>query len=70
MLDKPLFKSKRFISAVVGVIIMMVVAFVPQLDAYQGEIVDAITEIIMALVAGYSLTDIAREWLNRRGTDQ
>jgi len=66
LLDKPLFRSKRFISAVIGVVIMIIVAFVPELATYELLLVEQLTQIVVALIAGYSLTDIAREWLNRQ----
>ncbi len=64
--DKPIFKSKRFISALVGVLVMIVVAFVPELHPLEGDLASGITDIVLALIAGYSVTDIALEWLRKR----
>ncbi|MFP4322647.1 MAG: hypothetical protein ACLFTK_09350 [Anaerolineales bacterium] len=64
--DKPIFKSKRFISAVVGVLVMLVVAFVPELQALESQLAEGVTAIVLALIAGYSVTDIALEWLRGR----
>ena len=65
MLDKPIFKSKRFVSAVVGLIFMILVAYIPQLQPLEKDIVVHVTDVIVALIAGYSLTDILRDWLNK-----
>jgi sterol desaturase/sphingolipid hydroxylase (fatty acid hydroxylase superfamily) len=67
-MDKPVFRSKRFISALVGLVLMLVVAYVPELRAYEGPLAEAISQVILALIAGYSLTDITRDWLNRKTT--
>ena len=66
MLDKPIFKSKRFVSAAVGLVFMILVAYVPQLQPLEKDIAAHLTDVIVALIAGYSLTDIAREVLNKR----
>lgn len=63
MLDKPIFKSKRFISALVGIIVMLVVAYVPDLQPFEKTLVSGISDVVLALIAGYSLTDIVRDWL-------
>jgi hypothetical protein len=65
MNDKPIYLSKRFVSALAGVILMLVVALVPALAAYEAVLVEAITQVILALIAGYSLTDVARTYLTK-----
>lgn len=62
-MEKPIFKSKRFVSAFVGLIIMILVAFIPELAAYEETLVEAITTVVLALIAGYSATDILLTWL-------
>ncbi len=62
-MDKPIFKSKRFVSAFVGLIIMILVTFIPELANYEDTLVEAITTVILALIAGYSATDILLTWL-------
>jgi hypothetical protein len=41
------------------------VALVPALAAYEAVLVEAITQVILALIAGYSLTDVARTYLTK-----
>lgn len=66
MIDKPIFKSKRFISAVVGVVVMVLVAYLPELAPFETIILENVADVVVALIAGYSLTDIARDWLANR----
>lgn len=57
-LDKSLFESKRFISAVAVVIAMVLVIFVPEFQDVETELVESLTILGLALVAGYTITDL------------
>lgn len=63
MNDKPIYLSKRFISALVGLVLMVVIAYVPDLKPYEPALIEGVSQVVMALIAGYSLTDIARDYL-------
>jgi len=54
-----IFKSKRFWSALVGLVFMVVTAFVPDLEAQVDVIVPAVLIIVGMLIGGYSLEDAA-----------
>jgi hypothetical protein len=58
MLDKPLFKSRRFISALIGLVMMVLVAYVPDLQPIEAVLVESITQVVLALIAGYSLSEV------------
>jgi hypothetical protein len=50
LIDYSIFKSRRFISAVVTIIVMVLVAVVPQLEPLESTVVDtlvALAEIIL-----------------------
>lgn len=53
-----LFRSKRFWSAVVGLIAMIAVAFIPELEQHMEQLVPAIVAIIGALIGGYAVEDV------------
>lgn len=57
-LDKSLFESKRFISAVAVVIAMVLVVLVPDFQNVETELVEALTVLGLALVTGYTITDL------------
>ena len=56
-------KSRRFITLVVGMLVMLVVAYVPQFGSIEDELVSNVTLLVGLLIAGYSLQDVAREFL-------
>lgn len=55
----PIFRSKRFWSALLGVVFMVIVAFVPELEGDQQLLISAITVVIGLLIGGYSAEDVA-----------
>jgi len=55
-----IFKSRRFWSAVVGIVVMVVVALVPELAQYQDTIIAALVAIFGILIGGYTAEDVAR----------
>lgn len=58
------FRSKRFWVLVASFVALFVTAFVPQLEDVQEELITAIAALGVALVAGYSVQDAAREMYN------
>lgn len=56
---KPVYQSRRFISAVSAVIAFVVIYYIPELEGRETFLVDHLTEIGLALIAGYTLQDIA-----------
>lgn len=57
------FTSKRFISTLVMLLVMVLVAFVPQLSGLESELNEWGVAVILALIAGYTVTDVAAQWL-------
>jgi hypothetical protein len=55
-------KSKRFWTAVVGVIMMALVAAIPSLEPYVDTLEPAIVVLFGALIGGYSLEETAQAW--------
>lgn len=52
-----LFRSRRFWSAIVGLVLMVVVNFVPELAQNVDTLTTAIMIVIGLLIGGYSLED-------------
>lgn len=53
-----LLNSKRFWSAVAGVVSMLIVALVPTLADQADQLTTIIFTIVLALIGGFTLTDI------------
>jgi len=49
LIDYSIFKSRRFISAV-ATIIVMVVAAVPELEPLESTVVQSVTDVVQALI--------------------
>lgn len=69
--DKPsavnaLFKSKRFITTLVGMVVMIVSTLVPQLADQLDILAPTIVILVGVAVGGYSVQDAAREIASRR----
>lgn len=67
-INKKVWQSKRFISTSVMLILLIIVSLVPaigieELEPVQDMLVENVTWIILALIAGYSSTDIALAWI-------
>lgn len=58
----PIFQSKRFWSAVVGLIVIVVSALNPELRAHLDTIAPSVVTIIGVLVGGYTLEQTAQNW--------
>lgn len=56
----PIFSSKRFWSALIGLAMMIIVAFVPALQEHADLLIQAIIVVVGVLIGGYSLEDAAR----------
>lgn len=54
-----IFKSRRFWSAVVGLVAMVVSGLVPELKQHIDVIVPGVVGIVGILIGGYSLEDFA-----------
>lgn len=52
-----LFKSKRFWSAIVGVVMMFIIAIFPELEANNSIITEALLIFIGLLIGGYTVVD-------------
>ena len=52
-----LFKSKRFWSAVVGLVLMIAINFIPDLEVNADMLQDTILVIIGLLIGGYTVVD-------------
>jgi hypothetical protein len=49
-IDKSIFKSRRFISAVATVIVMVLVAFAPEFEPLESTVVESVTDVVLSLI--------------------
>lgn len=54
-----LIKSKRFLTAIAGLVATIVVHFVPELEQHAETITGYIVIVFTAAIAGYSAQDVA-----------
>lgn len=59
MTDKPIWESKRFITGAAAVIAMVIVAYVPQFQSVEDQLVTGIAAVAGLLVLGYSAENVA-----------
>lgn len=59
------FKSERFISTLVVLLVMVLVSFVPQLAPMENMLVENGIYIIALLVGGYTITSTAEKFIDR-----
>jgi hypothetical protein len=50
-------RSKRFVSAVVGMIVAVIIVLIPDLQAQEDALLNMVTTFILFLVGGYSVQD-------------
>jgi hypothetical protein len=60
-----LLKSRKFITAVAGILAMVLVTLVPELQQYNDVLIQAIVAVIIAVIGGTALEDAAAK-LNRK----
>ena len=53
MIDTSIFKSRRFIGAVVAITVMVLVAFVPQLEPLESTVVEVVTDVVLTLIEAF-----------------
>jgi hypothetical protein len=56
-------KSKRFISAVAGLLVILLVSVAPELQNSEAFLVESITVIVTLLIGGYTITDAVKDYL-------
>ena len=59
-----LLKSKRFWSAVFGLVAIVIAAYQPGLEPYMSQFITAATVVMVMLVGGYSLQDAVAAGVN------
>jgi hypothetical protein len=59
-----LLKSKRFWSAIVGVVLTIMAYYMPGLEPYMPQIIEGVTIGVVFLVSGYSLEDAINAGVN------
>ena len=59
--------SRRFISAVVGLVFMLLTSYLPDLEPYAPKLQEYAVILVIALISGYSLQDIVREFKQHAG---
>ena len=52
-----IFKSKRFWTALMGILSMVLVAFVPELEPHMETLVPGILGVVGLLIGGYTVQD-------------
>ncbi|MBZ0310182.1 MAG: hypothetical protein K8I82_29245 [Anaerolineae bacterium] len=60
-------KSKRFISGLIGILAMLLVAAIPDFQSAETELITAFTSIILFLIGGYTLEGSFKAWLAQPG---
>lgn len=61
-MDKKFWQSKKFWEMVAAIVAMIVVAYIPQLESAQNDLIVFIGLVAMAAIGGQSIQDFAREW--------
>lgn len=61
-------KSKRFISSLIGILAMLLVAAIPEFQSAETELITAFTGIVMFLIGGYTLEGSFKAWLAQPGS--
>lgn len=64
-MNQPIYNSRRFWTAVFGLLAMVIVAYFPEFTRFEGVFVENATLIIIALIAGYSVEDVAKQWFSK-----
>lgn len=64
-MDKKFWQSKKFITALVGIVAMVIIGLVPELANSESEMVDNVTYIVMLAIAGFTFQDIGILWLQK-----
>lgn len=67
-MDKKFWQSKKFIMALIGILAMILIAFIPELANSESQIVDNVTYIVMLAIAGFTFQDIGILWLQKPGS--
>ena len=57
---KKLAQSKRFWSGIIGLLVIIITAFVPELEKNLNTIAPSMVGIVLTMIAGYSGENIAR----------
>ena len=55
-----LLRSRKFVTAVTGVIVSTVIALVPQLQGAENELIMAVTAVVIAVIGGTAIEDAAK----------
>lgn len=50
-------RSKRFVSAFVGMVVAILIVLIPDLQAQEDALINMVTTFVLFLVGGYSLQD-------------
>lgn len=65
MFDKlhPILRSRRFFSALTGIIAMLIVPILPEAwNVSEAQVTEYIVYIVVALVSAYGAQDFAKAW--------
>ena len=57
-----LFGSKRFISAVIGIVVLIFSNVSPEIGRLFGDIQEPVTQIVLLLIGGYAVEDAIQAW--------
>lgn len=58
-----LFKSRKFWSALLSLIFMVVVAFVPDLESHAAQLIDAALIVVSLVIGGFAIQDGAQAFV-------
>ena len=65
---KPNWQDTKLWAAIVGAVLMIIVAFVPALESAQADLLQYIPLLIVAAIAGDSFDGIIKSWLQKPGS--
>ncbi len=65
-MNDPIYKSRRFWSAIVGIVVLVLSSIIPELEQHLNIIAPSVVTIILILVGGYAGEDIAQAWRQTR----
>ena len=55
-------RSKRFVSAVIGIVVLILSNVSPEIGRLFGDIQEPVAQIILLLIGGYAVEDAIQAW--------
>ena len=59
-----LFKSKKFWTLIIGLVVMLLVSIVPELEQNSDKIIESLTLLVTVALGGFAVQDYGKEKYN------